>query len=620
VQAMVVSSQVQRRAIAVAIGGAGLIVAGLTLEPSGLLVAVAATSIWLGWQAGLVAIAISTVLFVAILFGETSLTIANAARLVVFLGASSAIWFLVHVFRTVSFFDVLDQKTMRTVEEDIHGLGWTAYPDGRMRHVNPAALEYVGVTPNQMRGIMDTDDHHWEQFVHPDDLESSRARWREALRTGEPIVDEARVRRHDGTYRWFRDTAVPSRDRHGRITGWYGHTTDIDDQRRAEAGLRASERELRLLVDTVPAMIYLMTTDLLPYYFNKRFADWAGIEPGDHAGEGRRAATGPEFVHPDDRVAAEEAFRRAFAGGDALQHKLRLRHKDGQFRWLDSRIEPLRDENGTIIRWYGVNIDIDDEVRAQEALRLADERLTRASHAASLSELSVSIAHELNQPLQAVVSNASAFQRWLGATPPNYERAGRAAERIIRDANAAADVLQRVRSLFRQSGQDRNLLDLNAIIREVCELITDKLVSNTVKLSIDLDPELPKLLVDRVQMEQVILNLMLNAMEAMESVEPRLRFLGLVSRREGKDAITIDVRDSGTGIVQPERIFEPFYTTKSDGMGMGLAICRSIIEAHAGRIHAKPIPEGGTSMSFTLPIRSAEPAVRHTGDFEAVSK
>jgi signal transduction histidine kinase len=204
-----------------------------------------------------------------------------------------------------------------------------------------------------------------------------------------------------------------------------------------------------------------------------------------------------------------------------MQYKNRLRRIDGEFRWVDSRVEPLRDENGAIVRWYGVITDIDDEVKAQESLRLADERLLRASRAASLSELSVSIAHELNSPLQAVVANANAFQRWLNANPPNYERAGRTAERIIRDANAAADVIARIRSLFAQTEHGRAPTDLNGIINEVCELTADRLQSNNVRLELKLAADLPPVMADRAQVEQVVLNLVRNAIEAMHDTPPQ---------------------------------------------------------------------------------------------------
>jgi PAS domain S-box-containing protein len=356
-------------------------------------------------------------------------------------------------------------------------------------------------------------------------------------------------------------------------------------------------------------MIYLTNPEGRPYYFNKRFKDWVGADPG---GVPTPIVDGVEpyaiFIHPDDLEAAQATIYRAFANGESMQYKNRLRRIDGEFRWVDSRVEPLRDENGAIVRWYGVITDIDDEVKAQESLRLADERLSRASRAASLSELSVSIAHELNSPLQAVVANANAFQRWLNANPPNYERAGRTAERIIRDANAAADVIARIRSLFAQTEHGRAPTDLNGIINEVCELTADRLQSNNVRLELKLAADLPPVMADRVQVEQVVLNLVRNAIEAMHDTPPQGRLLRITSRRN-EAMLEVEVRDRGHGIPDPDRIFDAFYTTKADGMGMGLAICRSIIEAHEGHIGATSAPGAGSSVSFTLPVRS-EPDAR----------
>jgi PAS domain S-box-containing protein len=599
---MELTSSTHRRAVALAICAAGVLAAWLLLEPAGLLVAVAAICIWLGWQAGLAAITATGLLWAVILFSRAPVATDGIVRLVVFLGAAAGICVLMQVFRTVSFTDVLDQDSQRLVA-DIPGLGWTAYPDGRLRFVNPAVLAFVGVDPEELRRTMETEPNALERYTHPDDVERGRMQWSRALKTGEPLIDEQRIRRHDGVYRWFRDTVVPSRDKRGRITGWYGHTADITDQKTAEEALRHSERELRLLVDTVPTMIFLMTPEALPYYFNKRFVDWAGIDPGDETtSDNRNLEAHADMIHPDDRADVASAFRRAFAVGEPLQYKGRLRRRDGTYRWIDSRVEPLRDDDGTIIRWYGVNIDIEDEVRGQEALRLADERLARALRAASLSELSVSIAHELNSPLQAVVANANAYQRWLSADPPNYERAGRTAERIIRDANAAAEVIGRIRALFAQTAEGRHPVDLNALVGEVGELMGDRLLSSNVRLEMELDPDLPMVSGDRVQLEQVMLNLIRNGIEAMHVVAPAARTLRIFSRRRDDDTVEIEVRDGGPGISDPERIFDPFYTTKEDGMGMGLAICNTIIEAHRGRISAKSLQAGGSSVGFTLPI------------------
>ena len=266
----------------------------------------------------------------------------------------------------------------------------------------------------------------------------------------------------------------------------------------------------------------------------------------------------------------------------------------------------LRDEDGTILRWYGVNFDIDDEVRAQESLRLADERLARALRAASLSELSVSIAHELNQPLQAVVANAGAFQRWLNADPPNFNHASRVAQKIIRNADAAAQVISRIRALFSKTEGEPHAIDLNAVIREVCDLLGDRLASSSVKLDLNLDPGLPATAADHVQMEQVVLNLVRNGIEAMQDVSIDVRSLRIVSRHQNDGTVEVEVRDRGRGLSNPERIFDAFYTTKPDGMGMGLAICRSIVEAHYGRLWAENVETGGASITFSLPIRAAD--------------
>ena len=610
---MELTSTKQRRAVALAISAASVLLALFVNEPSGLLVAVAAVCICIGWEAGLVAVAAAGLVMSVILFSSGSGTTGGMVQLAAFVVVAFALWFVIKIFRAMSFYDRVYQDTGPSIA-DIPGLGWSASADGRLRLVNSPALEYVGVTADEMRRIMDGDDYHWAQFVHPDDVEASMARWRHSLQTGEPVIDEHRVRRFDGTYRWFRDTGIASRDEHGEITGWYGHTADIDDQKKAEAALRERERELRLLVDTVPTMIWLMTPAGLPYYFNKRFVDWAGIDSANEQPRGtRQFASHVELFHPDDQAAVKTVFEKSFARGEPLQHKGRLRRKDGEYRWIDSRFEPLRDEDGTILRWYGVNFDIDDEVRAQESLRLADERLARALRAASLSELSVSIAHELNQPLQAVVANAGAFQRWLNADPPNFSHASRVAQKIIRNADAAAQVITRIRALFSKTEGPPRAIDLNAVIREVCDLLGDRFASSSVKLDLHLDPGLPAMAGDHVQMEQVLLNIVRNAIEAMQDVDIDLRSLRIVSRHHNDGTVEVEVRDSGRGLSNPDRIFEAFYTTKPEGMGMGLAICHSIVEAHRGRIWAENIGTGGASITFSLPTRAADSAKTPTG-------
>ncbi|MGX5850050.1 PAS domain-containing sensor histidine kinase [Mesorhizobium sp. PL10] len=604
---MELTSSHQRRVVAAAIGAASVLLAWFAHEPSSLLVAVTAVCICVGWQAGLASVVVASLLAAVILLSPAHGAGNSPVQLAAFVAGAFGLWVVVKIFRTISFYDRVYQGSGFNFT-DTPGLGWSAYPDGRLRFLNSAALEYVGVTAEEMREIMNADDFSWwRRFVHADDVETSMAQWRHSLETGEPMIEEKRLRRFDGTYRWFRDTGVASRDERGRIVGWYGHTEDIDDRRKAEAALRQSERELGLLVDTVPTMIWLMTPAGLPYYFNKRFVDWAGIDSAKEIPRGtRQFGSHVELFHPDDRAAVKAVFQKSFARGEPLQHKARLCRKDGVYRWIDSRFEPLRDEDGTILRWYGVNFDVDDEVRAQESLRLADERLALALRAASLSELSVSIAHELNQPLQAVVANAGAFQRWLNADPPNFNHASRVAQKIIRNADAAAQVISRIRALFSKTEGEPHAIDLNAVIHEVCDLLGDRLASSSVKLDLQLDPRLPATAADHVQMEQVVLNLVRNGIESMQDVSINARSLRIVSRRQDDGTVEVEVRDRGRGLSDLERIFDAFYTTKPDGMGMGLAICRSIVEAHCGRLWAENLETGGASVTFSLPVRAAD--------------
>jgi hypothetical protein len=264
----------------------------------------------------------------------------------------------------------------------------------------------------------------------------------------------------------------------------------------------------------------------------------------------------------------------------------------------------LRDDEGHIVQWYCVNVDIDDETRMQDALRSIQEQLARASQTANLAEISASIAHEINQPLAAVVTHSHACQRWLSADPPNVQRARNTMDRIIRDANSAADVVRRIRALFKQDASIKTPLGINDVIGEVLQLVNDEVTTKTIRLVTDLDAKQPQIVADRVQMQQLLVNLVRNGIDAMDSKAAGSRSLSIRSRLDGVGTVLVEVRDQGSGIADPEKIFEPFFTTKENGMGMGLAICRSIVEAHDGRLWAAQNDHGGTTFAFTLPVHA----------------
>jgi C4-dicarboxylate-specific signal transduction histidine kinase len=264
----------------------------------------------------------------------------------------------------------------------------------------------------------------------------------------------------------------------------------------------------------------------------------------------------------------------------------------------------MRNADGVIVQWNAICLDIEDQVRAQEALRLAQEKMVRASQAASLAELSASIAHEVNQPLAAVVANSHACQRWLTSDPPNLGRAQMTVDRIIRDANSAADVVSRIRALFKRSMQSRNTMAIGDIVAEVCELMAEEKMRRRVRTNVEVDPDVPLIALDRVQIQQVLTNLMRNGLEAMDGI-PQNRSLDIRVRKDG-DVVRVEVCDKGQGIVHAEKIFDAFFSTKESGMGMGLAVSRSIVESHGGRLWAEGGSEGGATFIFTLPIDAPE--------------
>jgi C4-dicarboxylate-specific signal transduction histidine kinase len=263
----------------------------------------------------------------------------------------------------------------------------------------------------------------------------------------------------------------------------------------------------------------------------------------------------------------------------------------------------LLDEDGRVVCWYTVSFDINDSREMEEMLRSTRRKLSAAMQIATVAELSASIAHEINQPLASVVTNAHAAQAWLSHDQPNLERAQATLERIIRDGHSAADVVRRIRALFKESAPVKAPLDIKQIVNEVLHLLSDELDDNTIIVETKLDADLPMIEADHVQIQQTLINLVHNAMDAMAGETDGAKALKLNSTRQGGELL-IQVRDNGSGIDDPTVIFEPFFTTKESGMGMGLSICRSMVEAHGGRIWATANEDAGMTFSFTLPLTS----------------
>jgi PAS domain S-box-containing protein len=370
-----------------------------------------------------------------------------------------------------------------------------------------------------------------------------------------------------------------------------------------------SEKELRDVINAIPGFVWSTVSDGAVDFINNRWLEFTGLSPQDALGWNWVAT-----VHPDDRSRAVAEWRAALKDGRSTQGEMRVRRADGEFRWWAFHNVPLHDDTGNIAKWYGTGIDITDQKRAEEKLRASEQRLldaqmelARVTRVTTLGELTASIAHEVNQPLAAAVANAQACLRWLDHDTPDLTAVRRSVEWIIDDGNRASEVIRRIRALAKKSDIERVPLDVNDVIRETIGLVQRELFSQQVSLRMELAPALPMIRGDRVQLQQVIINLVMNGSEAMQSIADRPRELTIRSSQDEAQQVLLSVTDCGVGISAEvaDRLFEPFFTTKSSGMGMGLSICRSIVEAHEGRLWVTTNGPFGTTFQLTLPVNAA---------------
>jgi C4-dicarboxylate-specific signal transduction histidine kinase len=289
------------------------------------------------------------------------------------------------------------------------------------------------------------------------------------------------------------------------------------------------------------------------------------------------------------------------AEGGNTDHIFRIVRDDGQILFLRS-VGAQVFEDGVVNRYFGTAMDVTERKKAEEAVREAQATLAHMARVMTMGELASSIAHEVNQPLAAVVTNGNASLRWLAAEPPNIDEAQECARRIVRDGKRAGDVIARIRTLAKRSTPIKAPVDLNDAIQEVLAMINVETRQHQVAIRTGLAAGLPQVSADRVQLQQVLLNLTMNALDAMKGITERRRELFIRSDADPA-GVCVAVQDTGTGLdpQSTERLFQAFYTTKPSGMGLGLAISRTIIEAHGGRLWAAPNSGGGATFQFTLP-------------------
>ena len=490
------------------------------------------------------------------------------------------------------------EENLSLIINSLPVLVWSARPDGSADFVNKSWLDYAGRPADQILGWGFLD------LYHPDDIPGMVDIWKRDLEHSDHTVLKGRIRGADGKYRWFYFSGRKLVDANG-VVRWFGVNIDIEDLqyaenalRQSEAALRESEHKLNLIINTIPAMAWSCTSDGRLEYFNQNLIDYVGLPFEEIVGFGFY-----RMFHPDDVEPMRMAWDDIVASKKSRPVDARIRRADGEYRWFNLRQSPLLDPDGNVVRWYGVVVDIEDRKRAEESLRQSQSELAHVTRMTATGELAVSIAHEVNQPLMAIVTNAGTCLRWLQPGHTDLEQARLAAERIVRDGHRAGDIITSIRAMAQKLPAKIEQTDLRPAVREVLNLLTGELQRRGIDVVLDMAEVPIEVVGDRTQLQQVVLNLIMNSAEAMAASCEARRIV--IRCTIDEELVKMSVSDTGRGVAvhQLERVFEAFYSTKAEGIGMGLSICRSIVEAHGGRIWATAAENGGGGQfTFTLPL------------------
>ena len=485
------------------------------------------------------------------------------------------------------------ESRFRIVADAAPVLVWMAGADKLCTFFNKAWLEFTGRTMEQELG------NGWSEGVHPDDFDKCLKTYVSAFDARESFAMQYRLRHRDGEYRWISDHGVPRYDAERNFVGYIGACVDLTELLKKEQALRQFQERVTLAAQAGRLGVWEMDMNTQAIWMSdsaRGLFQFDSDIPITHELFQSR-------VHPEDRAFREAAVRQAIEthGGYDIEYRAAL--PDGSLRWIGARARCAADETGKLTRLLGVSADITPRKLAEEEAQLRREEMSRLSDITLLGEMTASIAHELNQPLSGIIANASAGQRFIDRGNMDVNMLREILVDIVADGRRAHDVVRNIRNTIKKGETVREPIDLNFIVTKVARMLQPDMTAYSSELEMSLEKDLPMVDADPVQIHQVLINLVTNAREAMRDTPLAHRKVQIATERNGDGSIAVSVRDYGPGIPDEirERLFEQFFTTKPEGLGMGLAIVRSIVEAHGGKIETENAEGGGARFCLVLP-------------------
>jgi PAS domain S-box-containing protein len=472
---------------------------------------------------------------------------------------------------------------------------------GEIRYWSEECYRVLGFEPHDGLPAFETFLEH----VHPEHRGKVRERAETAEREKVQYEVEYRIVHPGGEIRDIHVIGHPILNPSGKVVEFVGTVMDVTDRMRAEGTLRRSEAylaEAQKLTHTGSWVWAVAERRAL--HLSEEWYRVYGFDPKEGIPDWNKPV---QRMHPDDRARWQQVFDRAIIEKSDYEADYRILLPDGAVRHIHSVGHPVLDASGKLVQFVGSSSDVTERKQAEEALRQTQAALAHINRVTTMGELTASLAHEVNQPIAAAATDANTCLRWLARDQPDLEEARAAASRVVKDAARAAEIMTRVRSLFKKESLQRELVDVNDIIREMIDLLRSEATRYSISMRTELSEDLPRIMGNRVQLQQVTMNLIINSIDAMKDLDGT-REIAITSQRTENEQLQVSVSDTGIGLPSKhaDQIFDAFFTTKGHGTGMGLRISRSIIESHGGRLWASDNSPRGASFSFTLPTEVEE--------------